>query len=263
MWTDQTRASRTRTYNRAAGTIAGATVVAAFLVAGALVGAAERRPAAAARYERPDPTVVRDAIRAILSDPQFSTKRRANPWVVLQRWLARRIGRFFRSAALAGGLGTVLLWFLTVWCALALLAILGHMIWSLLAAWHPWRTMVSRAGGWPGSPCAAERTFEELVAEMRKLAEQGRFDRAIGLMMGALLRRLSDLGLLTYDESKVNGEYVREYPRERAGRSSFRRFVLSFDTTIYGRGVCNRATYEAMGTLFDQIRSDVDKRPKV
>lgn len=79
-------------------------------------------------------------------------------------------------------------------------------------------------------------------------------------MMGALLRRLDEIGALRFHESKTNGDYVKEYIPDFTERKDFERFVLAFDTTVYGGGTCRRQTYQNLNEIFEQICNNAAKK---
>lgn len=209
------------------------------------------------RFDRPQPPVVRAELEKILSDPQFAPRKSVwqRIWEKLLGW--RRSGLSF-----GGGWGEFLFWFITAWCVLTLLAIFGHMIWAAVVAF--------RASGGGGSAArvlalgladgAEAWPYEQLCREMRRLAEHGAYRQAVSLMMLALLRLLDQAGVVRFDKSKTNREYLRECGSGFSGRDIFRRFVLAFDASVYGGVSCGRRTYEVMNALFERLGSDGQRR---
>jgi hypothetical protein len=89
--------------------------------------------------------------------------------------------------------------------------------------------------------------------EAEELASSGKFTEAAHALYRATLVRLAANGLIRLHESKTNGDYAREL-RRRGARSyePFRRFGLRYDRIIYGTGVCDATSYQA---LLDAARS--------
>ncbi|MEN6576254.1 MAG: DUF4129 domain-containing protein [Phycisphaerales bacterium] len=242
----------------------GSTGVAATLMAFALAvlalgqpGATDGKYAETPKYGRPDTQTIRDCAREILADPQFSPRK------TFRQWLIERLSRWNRrDLDLPDGVGRFLLWAVISWCILALLAILIHLGWTIWMAVRRPKCPGVVAG--PGASHLYEQlSFEQLWQKSRELARQGAFREAAGVLLIALLRRLEALHVLRFHTSKTNGEYLREYPGESAGRSQFVQFIGMFEQSIYGGIEVPRQTYETMDSLAQRIVSDVAQQPQI
>ena len=202
-------------------------------------------------YGRADSPTIRDKARKILSSSRFAEK-----WS-FQKWLAQQIQKLMSSLSDLSTAGHVVFWIVIVWCVLALLAILAHAVWTIYLACRRTRSaprpMLSSISERFGQ--FAGMTYEQLLAEMERLAGAGEFGQAMVAMMLALLRRLEAVSLLSLHESKSNGDYVREYPQSRPERADFQRFVRSFDVAAYGGFSCNGNYFSQMKSLFQQVTS--------
>jgi hypothetical protein len=215
-------------------------------------------PAEPAQFERADVATIRQTTRDILADPRYAPRR--SFW----QWLAESLSRWQgRGPHLPPGLGAFLETVLVLWCLAALVAILVHIVWTIVMMVRAGRLVPGR-GGRAGLRGRQEPvSYEDLLARMHALAGQGAFREALGAMMVALLRWLDRAGVLRFHTSKTNGDYLRDYPRARAGSGYFRRFVLAFDAMVYGGAACGPQVYERMFELFTEIQHDVQEEPQV
>jgi hypothetical protein len=206
-------------------------------------------------YERSSAQEIRSAARQIMDQPQF--RERQSVWERLRQKLFELLAGLNRDWSPNF---RVIGWILFGWCVLALLAVLGHMIWSIVAL-----IRTRRQGGAAGissvggiiSP--ADRSFEDLYSEMLALARSGDFRHAISLMLPALVRWLDDKGALRIHPSKTSGDYAREYPPGQPGRQSFRQFTNQFDAVVYGGHDFDSQAYQRLGIIFEDVRRDAGK----
>ena len=248
-----------------AGAAAAVLLAAAAMALGAPAGPSPLGPEAASAApgeapaprsaDRADAAVIKDAARDILSQPRFT--QRSSFW----EWLLEKLGDWSPpdfQLAWSPGWGALLMWFIVIWCVLTLLAILAHFAWTIL-------TMLRGRG--PGGGAAGSRlprfaqlmacSPEELDALQSRLAAEGAFREAVGVMMVALLRRMEALHVLRFHESKTNGDYVREFDAGRQGRDAFRTFVNAFDGTVYRGMPCGAESYARMGALYEACLAHV------
>jgi len=210
----------------------------------------------AARYERPEPDVIRSETRRILSDPSFAPRRS------LWEWLLEKLSGL-RPPRGSGVLFRILLWVLFIWCVLTLAAILAHLIWTLVVMLRGPREGSVRGAGRPHFRIEHTLSYEELCKRMLGLAEEGRFAEAVGVMMIAAVRWLELKAIVHFHQSKTNGDYVGEYPGARPSSGAFSRFVGAFDNMVYGGEACGEEGYVRMNGLFDRIRENVAQEQEV
>ncbi len=204
-------------------------------------------------FRRPEPSVLREQVRDILDDAEFHPRQRfwTYLWMKLAQWLFPRIG--------GGPLGTVLGWIFSIGAILGLLFVLGLLV-RVLIQGSSWRRRGGRAPTVATEAYAPQR-WEDLARQMRQLAEQGRFREATAAMMGLLIRWLDEAKIVHFQESKTNGDYVREYPPAWAGREAFGRFVRDADIAVYGGRRCDGGVYQAMTAQLESVRAHVSRRP--
>jgi len=212
-------------------------------------------PLEQAQYHRADAETIRSETQNILNDPRY--RPRKGFW----QWLKEKIfGWDGPDIDLGHTWPRIVFWIFAIWCVLALLAILGHFIWTVVVLL---RGLVGKRGTSLRQPRfgrMAQHSYEDLCRQMDALALRGLFREAVGVMMVALLRWLDETGILRFHESKTNGDYVTEYPRASAGCEDFRRFVLAFDATVYGGEACKRRAYQELNAIFERVRGNVSKR---
>jgi hypothetical protein len=89
--------------------------------------------------------------------------------------------------------------------------------------------------------------FTDSWREAEALAKSGQFTEAAHSLYRATLNVLSANGLVRLHESKTSGDYARELRRRGApAHTAFRRFGARYDRIMYGTGVCDAASYDAL-----------------
>lgn len=206
------------------------------------------------QFDRADVETIKMHTGQILSEPALASRK------TFWQWLGDKFSRWKRpNLDLGSGWATFIRSVILIWCVLALLAILAHLIWTIRLLVWPNR---HRQNAITGSSSIAVKitSFEELYKMAQELAEKGAFAEAISLLILALLRLLDSVGTIRFHESKTNGDYVREYPSDHVGRNEFRRFVLIFEQTIYGSFRGDRQTYSQMNSLMEHIHNCVTQK---
>jgi len=233
-------------------------LAAPFCWSGPSFAASNAPPAGTGEYDRPPAETVRAAADQILSEARF--KERWSFW----QWLRQKfVSRTDSNWSLGGPFWQAVYWIVIIWCCLALLAILAHLIWTIwtLVAGGSW------LGGAGPQPARFRKfkqlSYQQLIEKMRRLAGDGQYRRALTVMMLALLRRLSEMGAISFHESKTNGDYVREYSPAFAGRDEFGRFVARFDSAIYGRATKPDDAYRDLYALFEHMQANAANRQKI
>jgi len=214
---------------------------------------ADTARAAEDAFRRPEAPALREHVRDILDDAEFKPRRSLWEylWTRLAKWLFPKLG--------GGTLGTVLGWIFRIGAILGLLLVLALLVRVLIqgASWH------RRRGRAPtvATEAHAQQRWEDLDRLMRLLAEQRRFREAIAAMTGLLIRWLDEAKIVRFQESKTNGDYVREYPPARAEGEAFGRFVRNADIAVYGGQRCDGGTYQAMTAQLETVRDHVGRQP--
>ena len=207
-------------------------------------------------FERPDAETVRTKVADILADPRFAPTKS-----LMQRLLEKLSSWKGPNFHMPKGLGRVLLWVFVVWAVLTLVAILAHLVWTLVTVFGGGRHGGKLGWGRARTGRQAELAYDDLCRRMRDLAERGMFRQAIAAMMLALLRWLDRAEIVRFHHSKTNGDYVGEYPVGSPGRKAFAHFSLAFDGVVYGAAPCGPDTYREMQSLFERVQHHARKEP--
>lgn len=206
------------------------------------------------RFARVESERIHAETRDILSQERFTPRK------TLWQWLAEKLSRWEGlDLEASSGWTRVLYWVVVIWMLLALVFILGHLIWTLTTMFGGRRAGKSLAA----DDLAVHRqtlSLEELREQMRRFAEKGLLREALGVMMSVLLRWLDAARLVRYHNSKTNGDYLTEYPSAHPGRDDFQEFSLRFDRLIYGGGPVASVSYDRMNALFEQVQMHARNR---
>jgi hypothetical protein len=204
-------------------------------------------------YSRGDADAIHADAADILSNPPYAKER---------TWLELLLGKIMkwltRGSDEGSGWGRTIAWIIIIWCSLALAAMIGHMIWTLLAWWRPWDRGRRGADGGDAERSLRQGEWSKLYQQMQEAAEAGSFPHAVALMMAAMLAWLAQRHLLQLHPSKTNGDYARELAPAAAG-ADFRDFVRSFDRAVYGPAGCDRGAFDQLHSMFQQIRQDAQQ----
>lgn len=192
----------------------------------------------------PEPTTAyqeqtRQAVREVLATREFAQLKesRENPLAKIIRWLSSvfsAIPKFF--ASLPGWLW----WVLLGWMIITLVAVLVHLLWTLI------RTLGlgSGRGGARSSQTGlsgdgllgvADLTFEQVHAEAMRLMQSGDWAAAIRHLYVAALLWLDHHGRVAFRPSKTNHDYLTELAPHPRVRKQFAGLTRVFEALAYGR----------------------------
>jgi hypothetical protein len=218
-------------------------------------------PRAVTAGTQPTPVMVRsvEELKAlaedILADRQYKRQMRAEDQVGLAERLWGRLWRWLKEAVrrpLLAGIQQerpILYWAIVVGLVLLLLVILLHFALTLRAA--------LRGGGGPATdgsldgPSAILRP-SDLLSRAERSAAAGHYREAIRLLYLALLSRLDQQGLINYDHTKTNWEYLRTTRSIVTLHRPFLQLTAIFDRKWYGFEPAALADYGECRRLWDQ-----------
>ena len=92
-----------------------------------------------------------------------------------------------------------------------------------------------------------QRVATDPWREAERLAAAGQFTEAAHALYRATVAILASQGLVRRHDSKTSGDYARELRRRGApAYAAFRRFGSRYDRIIYGTGMCDAPSYDAL-----------------
>jgi hypothetical protein len=199
-----------------------------------------------ASYKRVEAEAIRTHLQDILSQPQYQ------PQKTFKQWLFEKFSSWdMPDLKLSSQWVELLIWILIVWCVLALAAILIHFLWTL------WVMLKSGSNTGPAKPdrgdSDADLSCEQLLAKAREQEMAGLYLSGIRYLIKSLIRRLDDMRIVQFHESKTNGDYLREYPKDNRTIRDFMEFISLFELAFYGRSLNARQAYQQMMNLYSAI----------
>ncbi len=179
----------------------------------------------------------RAAIRDVLAERKFADLN-TDPGTS-GRWLLTWLNSLLQGiASWIGKLPGWLVWTLVAWMVLTLLAILGHLIYTLVTTLGGISGASRRAG--PGGEHPAQLLgllpldFDAMYAEARRLLAAGDWLAATKHFYVAAILWLDRQGCIAFRLSKTNRDYIEEL-RTRAGlQAGFRWLTGCFEPIVYG-----------------------------
>jgi hypothetical protein len=198
------------------------------------------------------PDHVRALTREILADPAFAPRQ------TFLQWVSERFsGLSAPDIPWNSTLAHVVWWGVIIWCTLTVIAIAAHVAWTARQG-LPRGKAVRVQGLDQASPAPEPLSFRQLTEQICRYGEAGSFAEAVPLMMRALLRRLTEQGLLHEQPGKTNGDYLRELPSSAQGGAAFRAFVAECERFVYGGRPCRMESFQHLHRLYLQVLADVE-----
>lgn len=205
-----------------------------------------------------DPAIVRQSVREILAQPKFAADPPPPPSFTekIAAWIDRLLARQHPAAApnVPNFNPDIIFWIMIIFIA----ATFGILVAVIVQA-------ITRQGARakPLKLDAAEVTLMEardndsLLALAEKQAQAGDYRRAFRLVYLAALVALDTGGVLRFDRSKTNWEYLRAL--RAAGRgdiySALTPLTREFDQVWYGLGVADAGRYARARAQYDALLS--------
>ncbi len=144
------------------------------------------------------------------------------------------------------------------WMILTLLAVLAHIIYTLLTATGRWRFEPGRGGRDAGQMIHGVAGADALEIEQRArhLAGRQRWADAVRHLYVAALFRLHEAGIVRPRPSMTNGAYLRAISKHGLPHDRFIAMTQRFEAVAYGGRPASVQEYEQMLKLYERWRHD-------
>lgn len=198
------------------------------------------------------PQTLPDSVIRATADTVFSQSafNRDSLWERFWGWvfdLVRRAWALLDPLLSALRRSPALYWTVIALLVLTVLAIVARAVYL----WRQRRLFDAAALAWESSPL--RRAGRDPWTAAEELSARGEFTEAAHALYAALLESAAQAGQIRLHPSKTAGDYVRELRnRSSALFSLFRDFARSYDTVIYGIGVCDAERYHRLYALAGQ-----------
>jgi hypothetical protein len=214
---------------------------------GSTAGSLEARTTPNARSDN-----VRKIVTEVLSGPDFAPLQRHNSGIEslgkrVFDWLARLaewLDRLFRFGA-PGSAGTASNFLRPL--VIVLIAGLVFMLVYAIAKRKPVTTRkTSRKAGvidYDTLEGIDSRNSDEWLSAAQQLSKNGDYRKALRAIFVATLIRLDAAGIVTYEQFRTNGEYLRATRKHASFFSQFNIMVNAFDAGWYGNMPVSESVY--------------------
>ncbi len=201
-------------------------------------------------YREPEPEKVRNGLREVMDEEGLDSQPKQKGMIArflekVQRWLRRAampsgMGTFAEIVLALLGIGALLLLGLALW--LAIRAILGNR-----------RKPFARVDQEGLVLRREDVSHDQLLSRAMALSDRGHYVQALGALLSALLKGMAEAGRLQWDQSKTNGQYLREYPVRQTDRDAFGRFVSRVEQHQYRWGRCSPEQFKDLYRRFEEL----------
>ncbi len=196
-------------------------------------------------HESPDPT----ALTRILARPEFQwPERQPSPLAEWLRRLRERLWEWMNRVFARGRAGGPIAFFLPGLAVLALLAALAYALRGVLTGF------VSEAEADTEAESGESLTATAALTRAQMLAGAGDYRTAVRYLYLSSLLLLEERGLLRYDRSLTNREYLRSVAHKPQLAAIFRDVVEVFDRVWYGFQTLDQAQYDRYAARVDDLR---------
>jgi hypothetical protein len=200
----------------------------------------------------PDPNAIRRVAEQVIRRPDYNIDAPPEDGLNLAELFLRALFRclqaFFEFIKLIDGLPPVLYWLVIIGMCVVVVAIVGHIVWTIYSLFQ--RRQTSRefrlSTSQSSDPAVLERQAHEAGAA-------GDYVAAVRLLFRAALRRLEQAENRKFRRGATNRDYLRRY-RGTPVFSALNVFVETIDHKWYGRELCVREDYEDCLAAHAEIR---------
>ncbi|MEN6449118.1 MAG: DUF4129 domain-containing protein [Thermoguttaceae bacterium] len=197
----------------------------------------------------------RSAIKEVLAQPEFGDLR-ADPSALSRQFIEWLSSMTHGIASAIGMLPTWLWWLIVVWMIVTLVAILAHLLYTLVIMLGGVSRSSHRAArrGHPGQLLGVpELEFDSIYEEARRLLADGDWLAATKYLYVAAILWLDRQGAIVFRLSKTNHDYIRELRTRVAIQAAFRRLTGCFEPIMYGGQPASMSNSEDMAKMVEGL----------
>lgn len=181
----------------------------------------------------PSAASIQDAVAHVYTRPEFQERHTWQEWLLARAgrvlaWISEHLG--FLSAL--RHTNPVVFYLVVAWLVAALIALVGHIVWTALQVARRGEGGTASAGKTPAPK--KPRDAADWEAEAARLAGEGRLREAAAALYQALLLRLDALGAVRWDASKTPGDYRREARKHPEAARALGGFLRLFEPVAFG-----------------------------
>jgi hypothetical protein len=196
-----------------------------------------------------------DLVTKILAEPEFQwVEPEPGPLDNLIDRILNWFADFFDSLSISGGGGgqtSISLQWVYYIISFIIIALLFHFIFRGTLG-----GFISEAGIQEDLEDETYLTAEKAFSQAKKFSQTGDHRQAVRFLYLSALFYLDEKGVLNYDTSKTNREYVQSVAGQKSVSTSLKKVVEVFDKVWYGFGDIDTDTYteyeEEVNTLHEQ-----------
>ena len=197
---------------------------------------------------------IRDTAQQVLQSSEYKLEQKSNPFEPVMgklfEALAWLLNRFIEFVDSFEGIPFFLRWFIVVVLILVLCLLVGHIVYTLIAAARPVKIPV-------GSLDQNQRRVldpQEFENEAELLAQQGKLIEAIRCLLKASLLRIESAFERPFRNATTNGQFIKKY-KKLPILESVQILVEQIDNSWYGELPCEEDDYSRCLTSHRSILS--------
>lgn len=197
----------------------------------------------ATAVRRPDDEEIRRRLADVYARPEFQSGGRD------ASWLWQRFLRFADWLSHLQGTNPVLYWTLLTVCILLLLALVGHIAWTV-------RRVLTAGGEGTGAAEAArarQRLSQGFREDAGRCADRGDFTEAIRYLFLSLVYCFDESGRVSFRGAYTNREYLGLFDDRPREHTALAVFVDTLDEHWYGQHPTDRTRYADCLALYEGL----------
>lgn len=211
------------------------------------------------------PDDVQREVDAVFSDPAFQEGLDASHsgpealLAMLMREIARLFLKLLKFLTELHAENSLVFWSIFILLAVVLVLILTHIGWSLSLAFRG--VPAGESGAGDDGPSERTRRFQDLRAEARGLAVEGRFRDAVRFLLLALLSLLEERRVLTVARGWTNREILSRLRARSNLSQEIDLFRDAVEAACYGGLPASGEDFQRCDGTLEHLTAQIDQAP--